>query len=273
VLLGEINMLDIDRNRIIVDPRAVIVSEQDRVNERRELRGIASTCSGNGAALIRRMTRQADVTLAKDSSTLRARCRIETIAPLLHDALHRGADVIVEGSQGFALSLLHGADYPFVTSRDTTAAGFAMEVGLSPRHIDNIIMVIRTFPIRVGGTSGPFAGEISWEEIRRASAAPVVFPEYTSVTKRLRRVAHFDLGSVKLACQYNRPTGLAVMGLDRIDYDNTGVTTARDLTTRAQEFLRALELATEVPIEFVGTGFGTFEAITIQAPHTNLCHA
>jgi adenylosuccinate synthase len=30
VLLGEINMLDVDRNRIIVDPRAVIVTEQDR---------------------------------------------------------------------------------------------------------------------------------------------------------------------------------------------------------------------------------------------------
>ena len=273
VLLGEISMLDIDRSRIIVDPRAVIVTEQDRETERRELRGIASTCSGNGAALIRRMTRQADVPLAKDSSPLRARCRIETVAPLLHDALQRGADVIVEGSQGFALSLLHGPDYPFATSRDTTAAGFAMEVGLSPRHIDNIVVVVRTFPIRVGGTSGPFAGEISWEDIRRASGAPTAFPEYTSVTKRLRRVAKFDLDAVRLACQYNRPTGLAVMGLDRVDYDNTAVPAVDDLTTRAREFLRTLELATGVPVQFVGTGFGTFEAITVQAPHTALCHA
>src|SRR5258708_41482 len=53
VLLGELNMLNIDRNRIIVDPRAVIVTEQDREDERRALRDIGSTCSGTGAALIR----------------------------------------------------------------------------------------------------------------------------------------------------------------------------------------------------------------------------
>src|SRR5579863_4946214 len=36
VLLRELDMLDIDRQRIIVDPRAVIVTEEDREAERRE---------------------------------------------------------------------------------------------------------------------------------------------------------------------------------------------------------------------------------------------
>ena len=63
------------------------------------------------------------------------------------------------------------------------------------------------------------------------------------------------------------------MGLDRIDYDNTAVPAVDDLTTRAREFLRILELATDVPVQFVGTGFGTFEAITVQTPHIDLCHA
>lgn len=274
VLLGEVNILDVDRNRIIVDPRAVIVTEEDREAERRELREIASTCSGTGAALARRMSRQARVRLANDSSALRTRCRIENVAPLLHDALDRGGDVIIEGTQGFALSLLHGPDYPFVTSRDTTAAGFAMEVGLSPRLINNIIVVVRTFPIRVGGQSGPFANEISWEEIRAISGAPAVFPEYTSVTKRLRRVARFDIEAVKVACQYNRPTGLAVMGLDRIDYANTGIADVRNLTPNAQSFLTAVELATGVSVEFAGTGFGTFDAIHLatSTPRLELSH-
>lgn len=276
VLLGELNMLEVDDSRIIVDPRAVIVTERDRETERSELRGIASTCSGTGAALVRRMSRQGDVLLAKDSSALRGRCRIETVAPLLHDALDHDADVIVEGTQGFALSLLHGPDYPFVTSRDTTAAGFAMEVGLSPRLISKIIMVLRTFPIRVGGPSGPFPGEISWDDIRAISDAPAVYPEYTSVTKRLRRVAYFDLEAVKLACQYNRPTGLAVMGLDRLDYLNTGVVDGRSLTPRAQDFLATLELATGVPVDFAGTGFGTFDATclesTVTTPQLEISH-
>jgi len=263
VLLRELDMLNIQRQRIVVDPRAVIVTEQDREAERRQLKDIASTCSGTGAASVRRMSRRADVSLAKDSNALLDRCRIETVAPLLHRALDDGGDVIVEGTQGFALSLLHGPDYPFVTSRDTTAAGFAMEVGLSPRFIDNIVVVLRTFPIRVGGPSGPFAQEISWDEIAKLSDSPEVFPEYTSVTKRLRRVAHFDIEAVKLACQYNRPTSLAVMGLDRIEYANTGVMGLSALTAKARLFLDELEFSTGVPVEFVGTGFGTFDSFTM----------
>jgi adenylosuccinate synthase len=275
VLLRELDILNIDRQRIIVDPRAVIVAEEDREAERRELKSIASTCSGTGAASVRRMSRRADVLLARHSDALSSRCRIETVAPLLHRALDRGGEVIVEGTQGFALSLLHGPDYPFVTSRDTTAAGFAMEVGLSPRLISGIVMVIRTFPIRVGGSSGPFAEEISWDEIARVSGAPEAFPEYTSVTKRLRRVARFNVEAVKLACSYNRPTSLAVMGLDRIHYANTGVTEVERLTPDARAFLDELELATGIPIEFAGTGFGTFDTIHLVAKslRVELTHA
>jgi adenylosuccinate synthase len=263
VLLRELDLLEIERTRIVIDPRAAIVTEADREAERRELNGIASTCSGTGAALVRRMSRRLEVPLAKDSEVLGARCRIETVAPLLHHALDDGGDVIVEGTQGFALSLLHGPDYPFVTSRDTTAAGFATEVGLSPRLVGSIVMVLRTFPIRVGGPSGPFAAEISWEEIRRISDAPEILPEYTSVTRRLRRVAHFDIDAVKRASAYNRPTSLAVMGLDRIDYANTGVVDLRQLTSRARLFLDDLESSTGVPVEFIGTGFGTFDVVTV----------
>ena len=262
VLLRELDMLNIERARIIVDPRAVIVTEEDREVERHELMEIASTCSGTGAALVHRMSRRVDVPLAKNSVALRARCRVETVAPLLHDSIDGGGDVIVEGTQGFALSLMHGPDYPFVTSRDTTGNnGFAMEVGLSPRLITNIVMVLRTFPIRVGGPSGPFANEISWDEIAETSSAPKSVPEYTSVTKRLRRVARFDLEAIKEACNYNRPTSLAVMGLDRIDYLNTGVTEIDNLSSKARKFLDDLELATGVSVEFAGTGFHTFDAL------------
>lgn len=274
ILLRELDLLNIERDRVIVDPRAVIVTEQDRESERHDLKGIASTCSGTGAASIRRMSRRGDVALAENSDVLAGRCRVETVAPLLHSALDDGGDVIVEGTQGFALSLLHGPDYPFVTSRDTTAAGFAMEVGLSPRQINKVVVVIRTFPIRVGGSSGPFGQEISWDEVARFSGAPEVFREYTSVTKRLRRVAHFDMELVRLACRYNRPTSLALMGLDRLEYANTGVSEFIKLTRKARQFLSDLELATGVPIEFAGTGFGTFDSIqmAVSAARTEMSH-
>jgi adenylosuccinate synthase len=269
LLIDELDRLGIDSTRIVVDPRAVLVTENDRCAERSALTGIASTCSGTGAALIRRMSRSPSVPLAKDSQSLRERCRVEPVAPLLHQVVDDGGDVIVEGTQGFALSLLHGPDYPYVTSRDTTAAGFAMEVGLSPRLIDRIVMVIRTFPIRVGGSSGPFANETTWEAIRKISGATEVMPELTSVTKRLRRVALFDLELVKLACAYNRPTTLAVMGLDRLDFANTGLTDLKSLTPGARKFLEDLELATAVPVQFAGTGFGTLDVVA-NSPKSKL---
>jgi adenylosuccinate synthase len=274
LLLRELDFLKIPQERIIVDPRSVLVTEEDRKAEADSLVRIGSTCSGTGAALLRRMSRAKGVRLARDSAAINARCRVETLATLLHSRIEDGGDIIVEGTQGFALSLLHGPDYPYVTSRDTTAAGFAMEIGLSPLHIHNIIMVIRTFPIRVGGTSGPFANEFSWEHIRAFSGAPSALPEYTSVTKRLRRVARFDLDLVKLACKYNHPTNLAVMGLDRLDYANTGVTEFQKLTAKAHRFLDELQLATNVPIKFAGTGFGTFDSITVPSrhPQTDLTH-
>jgi adenylosuccinate synthase len=265
ILIGELDMLGIERNRIVVDPRAALITEADREAEREGLNYMASTCSGTGEALLRRMSRRSDVRLVKDSESLQHRCRIEIVAPLLHNAIDHGAHVIAEGTQGFGLSLLHGRKYPFVTSRDTTASGFASEVGISPRDISKVVMVVRTFPIRVGGTSGPFSSkEISWEDVRRESGSPEVHAEYTSVTKRLRRVARFNLGEVKLACQYNRPTTLAVMGLDRLDYSITGVREPREFNGRVKDFLDELELETGVPIEFVGTGFGTFDAIRLK---------
>lgn len=263
ILVEELALMKIPRDRIIVDPRAILVTDGDRALEQQGLKHISSTASGTGAALVRRMSRKADIRLAGDSAVIGSRCHVRAVAPLLHEALASGDDVIIEGTQGFGLSLLHGPDYPFVTSRDTSASGFASEVGLSPRSIDEIVMVVRTFPIRVGGPSGPFAGEISWDTVRILSNAPNTVPEFTSVTKKLRRVASFDLDAVMVACQYNQPTCLAVMGLDRLRYVDTGVTDFSQLTREARAFLAELHEATGVRIGYAGTGFGTFDVVNI----------
>jgi adenylosuccinate synthase len=268
VLIEEVNRLDLRRERLVVDPRAVLISDSHREEEMEATGRIGSTGSGTGAALRDRMTRRSDLELAGQSKRLSAFARVESVAPLLHDQIDRGAEVIIEGTQGFGLSLFHGFSYPFVTARDTTAAGFASEVGLSPRLVDRIIMVVRTFPIRVGGSSGPLPREISWQDVCQLSGAPKVVPEFTSVTRRVRRVAQFDLEAVRLACQYNRPTELAVMGLDRMEYKNHGLRDASELTERARSFVELLQTATGVRVRWVGTGFRTDDAF--QLPRTRL---
>jgi adenylosuccinate synthase len=63
------------------------------------------------------------------------------------------------------------------------------------------------------------------------------------------------------------------MGLDRLDYANTGVTDLNKLTPKARKFLNALELATGVPVDFAGTGFGTPEVVQDRVSHIiQSCH-
>ena len=57
---------------------------------------------------------------------------ITKVSEETNSALDRGKKVLVEGTQGSGLSLYHSNSYPKATSRDTTAAGFLSEVGLSP---------------------------------------------------------------------------------------------------------------------------------------------
>lgn len=267
VLIREIAQLRLPRERVIVDPRAVLVTERHRLAEK-ELRGrISSTASGTGAALAERLMRAPGVGLASHSVRLARLARVEAVAPLLHEQLADGGMVIVEGSQGFGLSLLHGTNYPHVTSRDTTASGFAAEVGLSPRHVDRVVLVVRTWPIRVGGPSGPLDNEVSWDEIRVESGAPETVPEFTSVTGRLRRVARFDMGLVRAACEYNLPTSLSIMGLDRLQYSNRGARTFDQLGDATRAFLDRLTSSTGVPIELAGTGFRTEDAFTAFRTH------
>lgn len=262
LLLNEIRSLNIQKEQVIVDPRAILLLDVDRDWEKANLRHISSTCSGTGAATIRRLTRPKNLALAGDSKILDTCVRLEPIAPLIHDYLDNGGDVILEGSQGFGLSLYHGYEFPFVTSRDTTASGFIMEVGLSPKQVDSIIMVIRTNPIRTG-KNGTLPNETTFEEIQSLSCAPKTYYEKASVTNRPRRVGFFDVNAVKQACMYNRPSYLAIMGMDRLDNKNYGIKDFSKLSEKALSFIEYVEEETNVPVILVGTGFDSKEAIWI----------
>ncbi|QDU42852.1 Adenylosuccinate synthetase [Symmachiella dynata] len=264
ILIKEIQHCELDRDRLVVDPRAVLVTDADREAERELVTSFASTGSGNGSALAGRVLRSPITRLAGDAAQLAEYARVEPLAPTLHRMIDIGRHLIVEGTQGFGLSLLHGPSYPFVTSKDTTAAAFAMESGISPRDVDEIILVIRTFPIRVGGRSGALLNELSWEKIKEESGALTTEPEFTSVTKKLRRVARFDLEMVRSACRYNKPTCLAVMGLDRIDIRNRNASLPEQLTPEAMDFLSMLKSELHTPIGWVGTGFRTLDVVSFH---------
>jgi adenylosuccinate synthase len=170
---------------------------------------------------------------------------------VLTDALDRNKRLVIEGTQGFGLSLLHSDTYPHCTSRDTVAAAFVAEAGLSPIDVDEVVMVTRAFPIRVAGQSGPLANEIDWQTLSSESGYDEPRIEFTSVTKQVRRVARFDAAVVKRAIAHNRPTTIVMNHLDYVDAQ-----CARDgkPTMRVAEFLRTIEEKIGTTVDLLGFG-------------------
>jgi adenylosuccinate synthase len=249
LLLDEIRIAGLNPERLLIDPNAVIITDKELAAERSSGLGssIGSTQSGTGAAVLARIRRSSEVRFARDVDSVRP--YVQPATAFLRDRLERNERVLIEGTQGFGLSLLHTPDYPFATSRDTTAAGFVAEAGLSPLDIDDVVMVIRTFPIRVPGNSGPLPNETSWAEITKDSNSSIAVSEFTSVTKKERRVAKFDSEIVRGAIIYNQPTRII---LNHVDYIDAGCRQIGSLTPKAVLFVNSTEKVIGKTIDYVG---------------------
>jgi adenylosuccinate synthase len=251
ILHREVEALRLNRRRLIVSPYATVITDADKEAERKTglIAQIGSTGSGTGAALIRRIGRQSQQTiLAGDHPALKR--YLGDTSEFMREMLNKNRWIVIEGSQGFGLSLLHGGYYPKATSRDTTAGTFIGEVGLSPRDVEDITLVIRAHPIRVAGDSGKLSGETTWAKIAKAAGLPEGYCELSTATKRIRRVGRFDAKLVKRAIEANNPTRIV---LNHFDYVHHAVRN-RVFHMRALAFLKKVETDIGREIDWVGTG-------------------
>lgn len=251
ILLSEIQSAGLDQDRLYVDPNAVIITPEIRESEikGRLVDSIGSTGSGTGEAVIRRIRRWPDLLFARDVPELGP--YIRDTKTFLRKQLSKNQRVIIEGTQGFGLSLLHSEHYPYVTSRDTTAAGFVAETGLSPLDVDDVVLTIRAFPIRVGGNSGPLPHETDWDAVTEDSGSRLPLRERTSVTKKLRRVAHFDSIIVRQSIQANQPTRIV---LNHLDYIDSKCVVLLKPTEKSKRFVESVEFQIRSQIDFYGFG-------------------
>jgi adenylosuccinate synthase len=251
LLLDEMRLTKLAPERLLIDERAFLITPQDKADERASglTEAIGSTASGTGAAVARRVSRAAVTPAVRDVPELAPYAA--ATGPILRSLLAQRKRVIIEGTQGFGLSVLHSPHYPYATSRDTSAAGAVAEAGLSPLDVEDVALVLRTFPIRVAGNSGPLPGETSWEALTRESGADEMLSEFTSVTKKLRRVARFDPVIVRKAITVNLPT-LIVM--NHIDYVDAACSRTERLTEKAHAFIRQTSSEIDAPIDLVGLG-------------------
>jgi adenylosuccinate synthase len=251
VLLAEIERARLAQNRLLVDEKAFVITPEDKEYEEKSglIKQIGSTGSGTGGAVRRRIERRSPAGTVKD---------VPELAPYLGDASERlrnvinaGERVVVEGTQGFGLSVLHSPHYPRVTTRDTTAAAAIAEAGLSPLDVDQVVLVIRTFPIRVAGDSGHLPREIDWPTVTAESGSERPLEDLTSVTGRVRRVGRFDSEIVRRAIAVNLPSMIV---MNHIDYVDARCSEVGSLTERARRFISETSEGIGAPIDLVGLG-------------------
>lgn len=271
VLRQEIEFLGLSPKTVGIDRKCFVIHERDRETERSVglHERLSSTLCGVGAAQSRRVMRSEDARLAKDVCQEHEWLieHLTDVSDEVNSALDYGRKVLIEGTQGFGLSLYHSDHYPKTTSRDTTAASFLSEVGVSPKLVTEIVVVFRTFPIRVAGEqAGPLHAETSWEKIRRDSGYPHSIEERTSVTNRIRRVSRFDWHLARRAIAVNRPTRIAVMGLDYFDYTDYRKTDPSSLSEKSADFRQrfAIEFG---DIGYLGTGPGLYDVCSRFPQH------
>jgi adenylosuccinate synthase len=252
-LLSEIARCDVSNERLSIDPHVMIVEDSDKKAEAVLAESIGSTASGTGSATARRIMRGPDVRLARDIPELHP--YIRPTHEILERAYAARARIMLEGTQGSGLSLHHGP-YPSVTSRDTNVAGCLAEAGVAPARVRKVVLVVRTYPIRVGGTSGPLTSELEWEEIeRRSGLTGLAEKEHTSKTNKLRRVGEPEWDLLRRAALLNAPTDIALTFADYLDADNAEAWRFEQLTENTIRFIDEIERVTGARVSLISTGF------------------
>jgi adenylosuccinate synthase len=245
VLADEIERFCLD-GRVLVDRRCAIITDAHIAAERGDSHlasEVGSTCTGNGHA-------RADFVLRR-AQQVKDLPHLDDVAGDVALEVNRRAaagTVLVEGSQGTLLSLALSDDYPYTTSGNCTAAAAMNDVGLNWRLVDEVIMVVKALPTRVG--RGPLPHEISADEAERRGIA-----EHGVVTGRARRKADaLDLDLLRYAAMLNGPTQIMLAFGDHADPTIRGASTPDALTPKIRSLIDTVERATDAPVTLVDTG-------------------
>lgn len=263
VLLTEIAECHVEVGRLFIDPQAMIIEEADIAAETGLVTGIGSTGKGGGSAAARRImgrhSSDPPVRLARNAPELAAYIRPAT--DVLDEAYRNRHRIFLEGTQGTGLSAYHGS-YPHVTSRDTTTGGCLAEAGVAWSRVRNVIMVCRTYPIRVmspaDGTSGPMKQDLDWSVIAQRSQIPVdelLRTERGSVSFTQRRVAEFDWELLRSAAELNGATEIALTFVDYLDKRNRAARRYDQLQPGTILFIEEIERVSGASVTLIGTRF------------------
>ncbi len=217
----------------------------------------------------------------------------------LNKSIQKGKNILLEGAQGTMLDVDFGT-YPYTTSSHVIAGGSTIGTGIGPKHINEIIGIVKAYTTRVG--EGPLPTEL-FDEMGKYLQQKG--HEFGTTTSRPRRCGWLDLVVVRHACMISGITKLAITKLDvldslkqvkicthyqlngkKIDYFPANIEDVKqckpiykefkgwneidknsskfsDIPKEAQEYLRFIEKELQVPIAVISIGPGRRETIEI----------
>jgi adenylosuccinate synthase len=250
ILLKEMKLTE-SASRVGVDPQCAIIEakhiEADKVGHL--AKDIRTTGTGTGPCNAERALRKAR--LAREAKELKD--YLADVPLEVNNAIDRGRNVLIEGTQGTYLSLFHGT-YPYVTSKDVTASAACSDVGVGPTKVDDVFVVFKAFTTRVG--AGPLPNEISLAETEKRG-----WTEYGTVTGRPRRASPFNIELAKRAVMLNGATQAAVTKVDVLFPECKGATSYNRLSKDAKAFIDNIENEIRIPVTLIGTGPDALEMV------------
>ena len=265
----------IGNRKIYIHPRAMIIKEKHREQEKQYIKS-GSTFKGCGAALAEKIMRLPEVELIENfynnfSDYVKSKIEITDTSIILNESQK---SILVEGAQGTDLDINYGLDYPNVTSRQCSASQLIADAGISPFKVKDIIMVIRPYPIRISNKtnlgfdiySGDYAGskEITWEEVKKRCGANKDLQEYTTVTKKVRRVFEMNWERLKYNVMINYPTQIVLNFAQYIDWKVYRCNNYNNLSDKVKEFIYKIEKITNTPVTMIGTGERNCDIIDLR---------
>lgn len=276
--------------QINIHPRAAVILPEHAEKEKEILRS-GSTFKGCGAAQADKLMRVPNIRLfgdwyrttdwAQDMSIEDTRYILDTIniidtAGIVNNIIDCSQSVMIEGSQGCDLDINYGLNYPHTTSRQCHAGQLVADCGISPRLVDDIVMIMRPYPIRISNStnigievsSGDYDGaeEITWDIVKERCGAPadIEFGEMTTVTKKMRRVFEMNWNRLEYVSMLNRPTQIALNFAQYLDYGALYCQSWKQLPQKVKDFIKEVEKVAGVPVTLVGTGPSNEHIIDIR---------
>lgn len=276
----------LDGRDIYAHPNIALIEQRHIDYEKNVLKKSGSTFSGGGACAREKIMRSFELSFFKGYKGIKVLSYDEYYAKL-RKHLENSKKILLEGSQGCDLDINHSGHYPNTTSKQVAVTQMLADAGISFKHVKEVGMIIRPYPIRVAPGNVGNSKEISWkkvnidsvlgpgayEDVGENSGYEVV--DYTEVIPKngeVKRVFEgIDIKQLQRNIQINTPDYLYLNFFQHLDYEYEGIKGIYNgmsnniyLTKPLREYIYWIEDNVGVKVRYLGTGAEAGEKVRIK---------